>query len=93
MLYHQFVLPVFTSEQEISFGFAVAKLAVPSFIMWLLGFYAVFHSMLNVCGELTGYPDRRFYLEWWNATTVEDFVSGYACAISIIHLSNLLDTA
>jgi hypothetical protein len=69
----QFVLPVFTSEREISFGFAVAKLAVPSFIMWLLGFYSVFHAMLNVCGELTAYPDRRFYMEWWNATTVDDF--------------------
>ena len=73
MLYHQFVLPVFTSDRGISFGFAVAKLAVPSFVMWLLGFYSVFHAMLNVCGELTEYPDRRFYLEWWNATTVNDF--------------------
>jgi diacylglycerol O-acyltransferase-1 len=31
----------------------VMKIAVPNFIIWLLGFYAIFHVYLNILAELT----------------------------------------
>ena len=49
------------------------KIAVPNFIIWLLGFYAIFHVYLNILGELTRFADRQFYRDWWNSTTLGYF--------------------
>jgi len=43
------------------------KLIVPALYLWLLGFFALFHCYLNFLAELTGFADRRFYDDWWNA--------------------------
>jgi diacylglycerol O-acyltransferase-1 len=43
------------------------KLAVPNAIFWLLMFYSVFHSALNLQAELLRFGDRAFYKEWWNS--------------------------
>ena len=34
------------------------KLAVPNHLLWLLGFYLIFHSALNTLGELLQFADR-----------------------------------
>ena len=49
------------------------KIAVPNFIIWLLGFYAIFHVYLNILGEITRFSDRQFYRDWWNSTTLGYF--------------------
>jgi len=49
------------------------KLSIPSLGTWLLMFFGLFHLWLNIVGELTCFGDRVFYLDWWNATTVEDY--------------------
>jgi hypothetical protein len=41
--------------------FDLMKLALPSFVVWLLGFYTMFHCCLNITGELTRFADRQFY--------------------------------
>eukprot|EP00802_Teleaulax_amphioxeia_P009995 Tamp_10020.p1 GENE.Tamp_10020~~Tamp_10020.p1 ORF type:complete len:534 (-),score=131.92 Tamp_10020:436-2037(-) len=51
----------------------VMKIAVPNFIIWLLGFYAIFHVYLNILAELTRFGDRQFYRDWWNSTTLGYF--------------------
>ena len=51
----------------------VHAVAVPSFIVWLLGFYALFHCWLNILAELLRFADRTFFSDWWNATTIEAF--------------------
>jgi len=51
----------------------VMKIAVPNFIIWLLGFYAIFHVYLNILGEITCFADRQFYRDWWNSTTLGYF--------------------
>ena len=38
----------------------VFKLAVPNGCVWLLMFYALFHSGLNLLGELLRFGDRFF---------------------------------
>ncbi|KAM3172203.1 hypothetical protein ACTXT7_015038 [Hymenolepis weldensis] len=40
-------------------------IAIPNHIIWLLGFYALFHSFLNVQAELLKFADRSFYEDWW----------------------------
>uniref|UniRef100_A0A6B2G3K8 diacylglycerol O-acyltransferase n=1 Tax=Myxobolus squamalis TaxID=59785 RepID=A0A6B2G3K8_MYXSQ len=42
-------------------------------ICWLLVFYIVFHCWLNIVAELLKFGDRRFYFDWWNATSIAYF--------------------
>ena len=49
------------------------KLSVPMLGFWLLMFYALFHLWLNILAEVCCFGDRRFYLDWWNATRLEDY--------------------
>jgi len=49
------------------------RLCVPTIIVWLIAFYAIFHNFLNGLAELTGWADRQFYLDWWNAESMDVF--------------------
>ena len=49
------------------------KLAVPNHLLWLIFFYLLFHSYLNIIGEILKFADRNFYGDWWNASNIEDF--------------------
>ncbi|KAI3652233.1 hypothetical protein MP228_003536 [Amoeboaphelidium protococcarum] len=51
----------------------ILKLSVPSIIIWLLMFYVIFHSYLNLWAELLRFGDRQFYRPWWNATTIAEY--------------------
>jgi len=44
---------------------------VPNACIWLLMFYAMFHSWLNFTAELLRFGDRLFYKDWWNAETLD----------------------
>ena len=39
----------------------IMKQALPSLVVWLLGFYTLFHCWLNVLGEVLRFDDRRFF--------------------------------
>ncbi|XP_015584774.1 diacylglycerol O-acyltransferase 1 isoform X1 [Cephus cinctus] len=49
------------------------KLAIPNHLMWLCFFYLVFHSYLNLMGELLHFADRNFYGDWWNSNNIDTF--------------------
>ena len=38
---------------------------VPNHVIWLISFYALFHSYLNILAELLRFGDRQFYKDWW----------------------------
>mmetsp|Transcript_16975 Transcript_16975/g.16846 ORF Transcript_16975/g.16846 Transcript_16975/m.16846 type:complete len:95 (-) Transcript_16975:39-323(-) len=42
----------------------ILKLAVPNLYCWLLMFFTLFHTWLNILAELTRFGDREFYLDW-----------------------------
>lgn len=46
------------------------KLASVSMAIWLLGFFCLFQSFLNLLAELVRFGDREFYQDWWNAGSV-----------------------
>eukprot|EP01102_Stenamoeba_stenopodia_P011475 TRINITY_DN3530_c0_g1_i1.p1 TRINITY_DN3530_c0_g1~~TRINITY_DN3530_c0_g1_i1.p1 ORF type:complete len:478 (-),score=68.88 TRINITY_DN3530_c0_g1_i1:64-1497(-) len=77
IIFVQFVLPVL--KEDIDFldptkmAFDCVRLAIPSILMWVLGFYAFFHCTLNFLSEMLRFADRRFYEDWWNAPTLEEF--------------------
>ncbi|XP_050308933.1 diacylglycerol O-acyltransferase 1 [Anthonomus grandis grandis] len=49
------------------------KLAIPNHLAWLIMFYILFHSWLNLFGELLQFADRDFYADWWNSSNIEVF--------------------
>jgi len=49
------------------------RLAMPNHIIWLLGGYLLFHSCLNISGELLFFADRDFYHDWWNSPNFSKF--------------------
>ena len=49
------------------------KLAIPNHLMWLISFYILFHSFLNILAEILQFADRSFFQCWWNATNLEMF--------------------
>eukprot|EP00158_Paraphelidium_tribonemae_P001906 Partr_v1_DN24941_c0_g1_i1_m45511 putative o-acyltransferase len=51
----------------------ILKLSIPSIYIWLLGFYALFHSYLNFWAEILRFSDRQFYKPWWNASTISQY--------------------
>ena len=40
---------------------------LPSTFFLILGFFGFLHSWLNCWAEITRFPDRGFYLDWWNS--------------------------
>ena len=48
----------------------VMKLSTISLVIWLAGFFALFHSFLNALAEVTQFGDREFYTDWWNSPSV-----------------------
>ena len=55
----------------------ILKIAIPNGCVWLLMFYAVFHSYLNVIAELLRFGDRLFYKEWWNCQDLAVYWSSW----------------
>jgi sterol O-acyltransferase len=51
-----------------NFVMSVLRLMLPSMLFLILGFFGFLHSWLNGWAELTRFPDRIFYLDWWNST-------------------------
>ncbi|KAG5867241.1 hypothetical protein JTB14_015125 [Gonioctena quinquepunctata] len=49
------------------------KLAIPNHLAWLCMFYIMFHSWLNLLGEILHFADRSFYGDWWNANNIDSF--------------------
>lgn len=49
------------------------KLSVSSLYIWLVSFYALFHSFLNAFAEIIRFGDRAFYKAWWNATSIDEY--------------------
>uniref|UniRef100_A0A0N4ZTJ7 Diacylglycerol O-acyltransferase 1 n=1 Tax=Parastrongyloides trichosuri TaxID=131310 RepID=A0A0N4ZTJ7_PARTI len=51
----------------------VLKLAIPNLLLWLLMFYIIFHSFLNLVAEILRFADREFYRDFWNAESIGMF--------------------
>ncbi|XP_072382240.1 diacylglycerol O-acyltransferase 1 [Diabrotica undecimpunctata] len=49
------------------------KLAIPNHLAWLCMFYIMFHSWLNLVGEVLHFADRSFYGDWWNCNNIDSF--------------------
>ena len=48
-------------------------LSLVYFISWLISFYIIFLSFLQLVSEVTRSRERMFYHSWWNASNMEEF--------------------
>ncbi|KAL4511871.1 hypothetical protein ABPG72_012716 [Tetrahymena utriculariae] len=58
------------------------KLMMPSTFAILLLFFGLLHSWFNGFAELLRFPDRTFYLDWWNS---EEFGTYYRKWNIVVH--------
>ena len=54
----------------VKFTERLLKLSTISLVIWLVSFFAVFHSFLNALAEIMRFGDRNFYDDWWNSPSV-----------------------
>jgi sterol O-acyltransferase len=55
---------------------------LPTVFFLILGFFAFLHSWLNFWSEVTRFPDRAFYSDWWNSS---EFGSYYRKWNIVVH--------
>jgi len=79
-IWQQYILPLLAhalvpfSNMELSIASErLLKLALPNHLLWLIGFYLLFHSFLNSTAEILQFADRSFFSDWWNAANLETF--------------------
>jgi diacylglycerol O-acyltransferase-1 len=53
----------------------VMKLSPIAMIVWLSGFFALFHSFLNALAEVMTFGDRVFYEDWWSSINLKEYWS------------------
>ncbi|MEE6500217.1 hypothetical protein FKM82_003708 [Ascaphus truei] len=63
----QWIVPVIKTTMK--------PICILNHFVWIFFFYFFFHSCLNFTGELLGFGDREFYLDWWNAESIPQFWS------------------
>lgn len=57
-------------EQKLDFNtflLTVIRLMFPSVCFLIMGFFGFLHSWMNLWAEITRFPDRAFYSDWWNS--------------------------
>lgn len=82
-------LETFSSMDLVRITERLLKLAVPNHLIWLCFFYLVFHSYLNLMGELLQFSDRKFYGDWWNSNNLKVFWSSWNTPVHIWALRHL----
>lgn len=66
-------LSLFQKKEFLNLFHTWQKLSLRIFIVWFVGFYLFFHSVLNIIAELFLIENRCFYEDWWNSKTVIEY--------------------
>ncbi|KZV94583.1 MBOAT-domain-containing protein [Exidia glandulosa HHB12029] len=68
------IIPLIPSPgSEYPFWRSVLDLALPFMMAYVLLFYIIFECICNGFAELSRFADRRFYDDWWNSTSQDEF--------------------
>jgi sterol O-acyltransferase len=51
----------------------LAELILPFMLEYLLTWYLIWETILNILAELTYFADRSFYDTWWNSVSWDQF--------------------
>jgi len=67
------LLPIYSQSHDIPIIKSCLMLALPSFSVWMILFYCLFHCILGMIAELTFFADREFFQDWWNARSFDSW--------------------
>lgn len=70
---YTYVSPLLAQVLRLSMLEFVSQLLVPLSCFYVLMFFFVFECILKCEAELLRFEDRRFYDDWWNSTTFDEF--------------------
>lgn len=62
-----------SSDNLLFFIESWSEMLIINLMVWLMGFYAFFHLFLNILSESLHFGDRLFYMDFWNATSIDHF--------------------
>ncbi|TGJ88716.1 hypothetical protein E0Z10_g33 [Xylaria hypoxylon] len=62
-----------TAQRFAEFPWLLSDLVFPFMMEYLLAWYLIWETVLNIVAELTFFADRSFYDAWWNSVSWEQF--------------------
>ena len=79
-IFYQHIIPVcrssvihFENKDYFNIFISVLNVGIPCAYIWLVMFFLIFHSLMNLCAEITRFADKRFYSDWWNAGNLAEY--------------------
>mmetsp|Transcript_14725 Transcript_14725/g.1333 ORF Transcript_14725/g.1333 Transcript_14725/m.1333 type:complete len:96 (+) Transcript_14725:551-838(+) len=66
-------MPHIEKGDEINILELLCRLILPGCAFFINIFFIIWEGITNMFAEITLYADRRFYDDWWNSTTFEEF--------------------
>ncbi|KAI0424784.1 MBOAT family protein [Xylaria sp. FL1042] len=62
-----------TAQRLAEFPWLLSDLVFPFMMEYLLAWYLIWETVLNILAELTFFADRSFYDAWWNSVSWDQF--------------------
>ncbi|KAI3326253.1 MBOAT family protein [Xylariaceae sp. AK1471] len=62
-----------TAQRFVEFPWLLSDLVFPFMMEYLLAWYLIWETVLNIIAELTFFADRSFYDAWWNSVSWDQF--------------------
>ncbi|KAJ8121192.1 hypothetical protein ONZ43_g2295 [Nemania bipapillata] len=62
-----------TAQRFAEFPWLLSDLVFPFMMEYLLAWYLIWETVLNIIAELTFFADRSFYDAWWNSVSWDQF--------------------
>eukprot|EP01022_Parablepharisma_sp_SALTPOND_P008111 TRINITY_DN135223_c1_g1_i1.p2 TRINITY_DN135223_c1_g1~~TRINITY_DN135223_c1_g1_i1.p2 ORF type:complete len:437 (-),score=15.82 TRINITY_DN135223_c1_g1_i1:3389-4591(-) len=73
LIFTEYVFPTISEFGHKSFLIMYLKLVLPLGIVFIMSLFVTFDCVCNLFAEITAFADRKFYDDFWNSCTVDEF--------------------
>lgn len=77
------------SERLDRFPSIISDLIFPFMIEYMMTWYVIFESVLNLLAELTYFADRGFYGDWWNSVSWDQYARDWNKPVHVFLLRHV----
>ncbi|PHH63087.1 hypothetical protein CDD81_6332 [Ophiocordyceps australis] len=77
------------TERFREFPWMLLDLIFPFMMEYLLVWYLIWETILNILAELTGFADRSFYGPWWNSVSWDQFARDWNTPVHVFLLRHV----
>lgn len=85
----ELIFPVLHNSEKATSFELIAKLVIPIAIIDLVIINLLFECILQIFAEITRFGDRRFYEDYWNSSTYEQFNRKWNRAVHLFFLRHI----